>query len=80
MQTFDKFHPYLPFPQITCPTDPFYTLYIVGDFVKSLRVLTVKLIFLNRPTNLAICVTVHHDKFLKIKPTRCTSFSNLFLE
>jgi len=25
-------------------------------------------------------VTVHRDKFLKIKPTRCTNFSNLFLE
>jgi len=25
-------------------------------------------------------VTVHHDKFLTIKPTRCTNFSNLFLE
>jgi len=27
-----------------------------------------------------IHVTVHHDKFLKIKPIRCTNFSNLFLE
>jgi len=25
-------------------------------------------------------VTVHRDKFLIIKPTRCTHFSNLFLE
>ena len=25
-------------------------------------------------------VTVHRDKFLKIKPTRCNNFSNLFLE
>ena len=25
-------------------------------------------------------VTVHRDKFLIIKPTRCTTFSNLFLE
>ena len=25
-------------------------------------------------------VTVHRDKFLKMKPTRCTNFSNLFLE
>ena len=25
-------------------------------------------------------VTVHHDKFLIIKPTRCTHFSNSFLE
>jgi len=25
-------------------------------------------------------VTVHHDKFLTIKPTRCTNFSNLLLE
>ena len=25
-------------------------------------------------------MTVHHDKFLIIKPTRCTNFSNLFLE
>ena len=25
-------------------------------------------------------VTVHRDKFLVIKPTRCTDFSNLFLE
>jgi hypothetical protein len=25
-------------------------------------------------------VTVHHDKFLIIKPTRCTNFSNLFLK
>jgi hypothetical protein len=25
-------------------------------------------------------VTVHHDKFLIIKPNRCTNFSNLFLE
>jgi len=25
-------------------------------------------------------VTVHRDKFLKIKPSRCTNFSNLFLE
>jgi len=25
-------------------------------------------------------VTLHRDKFLKIKPTRCTNFSNLFLE
>ena len=27
-----------------------------------------------------IQVTVHRDIFLKIKPTRCTNFSNLFLE
>jgi len=27
-----------------------------------------------------IHVTVHRDKFLIIKPTRCTNFSNLFLE
>ena len=27
-----------------------------------------------------IYVTVHCVKFLKIKPTRCTNFSNLFLE
>jgi len=25
-------------------------------------------------------VAVHRDKFRKIKPTRCTDFSNLFLE
>jgi hypothetical protein len=25
-------------------------------------------------------VTMHHDKFLTIKPTRCTNYSNLFLE
>ena len=25
-------------------------------------------------------VIVHRDKFLKIKPTRCTNFSNLFFE
>jgi len=25
-------------------------------------------------------VTVHRDKFLIIKPTRCTNFSNLFLK
>ena len=25
-------------------------------------------------------VTVHRDKFLTIKPTRCTNFSDLFLE
>jgi len=25
-------------------------------------------------------LTVHRDKFLIIKPTRCTNFSNLFLE
>ena len=25
-------------------------------------------------------VTVHHDKFLIIKPTRCTNFSNLYLK
>ena len=25
-------------------------------------------------------VTVHRDKFLKLKPNRCTNFSNLFLE
>ena len=29
---------------------------------------------------LDIHVTVHRDKFLIIKPTRCTNFSNLFLE
>jgi len=27
-----------------------------------------------------IHVTVHHDTFITIKPTRCTNFSNLFLE
>jgi len=27
-----------------------------------------------------IHVTVHRDKFLIIKPTRCTNFSSLFLE
>ena len=27
-----------------------------------------------------IHVTVHRDKFLIVKPTRCTNFSNLFLE
>jgi hypothetical protein len=30
--------------------------------------------------NFDIHVTVHHVKFLIIKPTRCTNFSNLFLE
>jgi len=28
----------------------------------------------------AVHVTVHREKFLIIKPTRCTHFSNLFLE
>jgi len=28
----------------------------------------------------AVHVTVHRDKFLIIKPTRCTNFSNLFFE
>jgi len=27
-----------------------------------------------------VYVTVHRDKFLITKPTRCTNFSNLFLE
>jgi hypothetical protein len=27
-----------------------------------------------------VYVTVHHAKFPIIKPTRCTNFSNLFLE
>ena len=31
-------------------------------------------------TEFDVQVTVHHDKFLTIKPTRCTNFSNLFLE
>ena len=29
-------------------------------------------------TKFDVHVTVHRDKFLKIKPTRCTNFSNLF--
>ena len=29
---------------------------------------------------LDVHVTVHRNKFLTIKPTRCTDFSNLFLE
>jgi len=31
-------------------------------------------------TEIDVHVTVHRDKFLIIKPTRCTNFSNLFLE
>jgi hypothetical protein len=31
-------------------------------------------------TNFKVHVTVHRDKFLTIKRTRCTNFSNLFLE
>jgi len=30
--------------------------------------------------NFDVHVTVHRDKFLKIKPTSCTNFSKLFLE
>jgi hypothetical protein len=30
--------------------------------------------------HLDVHVNVHRDKFLIIKPTRCTNFSNLFLE
>ena len=32
------------------------------------------------PSKFDVHVTVHRDKFLKIKPTRWTDFSNLFLE
>jgi hypothetical protein len=35
---------------------------------------------LNTITLFDVHVTVHHDTFLTIKPTRCTNFSNLFLE
>jgi hypothetical protein len=31
-------------------------------------------------SHLDVPVTVHHNKFRIIKPTRCTNFSNLFLE
>ena len=33
---------------------------------------------LTKKVNLDVHVTVHRDKFLIIKPTRCTNFSNLF--
>jgi len=32
------------------------------------------------PIESDVHVTVHGDKFLIIKPTRCTNFSNLFLK
>jgi len=32
----------------------------------------------NKEIKSDVHVTVHRDKFLKIKPTRCTNFSNLF--
>ena len=31
-------------------------------------------------TEFDVHVTMHHDKFLTIKPTRCTNFSKLILE
>jgi len=31
-------------------------------------------------TGFDVHVTIHRDKYLTIKPTRCTNFSNLFLE
>jgi hypothetical protein len=34
--------------------------------------------YCNKLVLLDVHVTVHHDKFLVIKPTRCTNFSNLF--
>jgi len=34
----------------------------------------------NRGTGFDVHVTVHRDKFLIIKPTKCTNFSNLFLK
>jgi len=39
----------------------------------ALTIHTLKLFF-------DVHVTVHRDKFLIINPTRCTNFSNLFLE
>jgi hypothetical protein len=41
---------------------------------------SVTAVALHQDLDFDIHVTVHPDKFLKIKPTRCTNFSNLFFE
>ena len=48
-----------------------HTAYVQGKNDQISRVIKMQNIF-------DIHVTVHHDKFLIIKPTRCTNFSNLF--
>ena len=40
--------------------------------------LAVSVYFKGRHSEFDVHVTVHRDKFLVIKPTRCTHFSNLF--
>ena len=60
-----------------------YVLYLVRckdsvvQIVMTIMYIAFKFI---RTIVIDVHVTVHRDKFLKIKPTRCTSFSNLFLE
>jgi len=47
---------------------------------QALEILKKKLgyVFLKPPDGFDVHVTMHRDKFLIIKPTRCTDFSNLF--
>ena len=49
----------------------------------NVRILKTRLNILSNWSNICyfdVHVTVHRDKFLIIKPTRCTNFSNLFLK
>jgi len=49
-----------------------------NDFSTILLPLGVSAVAFNKYINFDVHVTVHRDKFLIIKPTRCTNFSILF--
>jgi hypothetical protein len=50
------------------------------DFLSTKRLSTYFAIYKGVSEEFDIHVTMHHDKFLIIKPTRCTNFSSIFLE
>ena len=55
-------------------------LFFSNDVLRSYVFLAAVFLNLNTSPDFDVHVTVHRDRFLIIKPTRCPNFSNLFLE
>jgi len=60
----------------------FYTNILISDvcYMFRTRGFIFRKMVVHRRMVYDVRVTMHRDKFLIIKPTRCTDFSNLFLE
>ena len=66
-------------PEVSLNITYIYSCYSIENIFYKIPVLKGgKKKFTKELCGFDVHVTVHRDKFLKIKPTRCTNFSNLF--